>query len=66
MYNHLILLLQQQNETSARHRRFGTTRTMSSMQTQQPGSLPDVHIDPYRLIEDDLKDVYDDIRQVII
>ncbi|KAH0560575.1 hypothetical protein KQX54_006020 [Cotesia glomerata] len=39
---------------------------MSSMQTQQPGSLPDIHLDPYRLIEDDLKYVYDDIRRELI
>ncbi|KAK0098514.1 hypothetical protein PV326_007581 [Microctonus aethiopoides] len=36
------------------------------MQTQQPGSLPDIHVDPYRLIDDDLKDVYDDIRRELI
>lgn len=35
---------------------------MSSMQTIQPGSLPDYQIDPYRLVEDDLKLVYDGIR----
>jgi hypothetical protein len=39
-------------------------RVMSSMQTQQPGSLPDYRIDPYQLLEDDLKDVYEDIRRV--
>ncbi|KDR14770.1 Decaprenyl-diphosphate synthase subunit 1 [Zootermopsis nevadensis] len=33
------------------------------MHTQQPGSLPDYRVDPYRLLEDDLKDVYDDIRE---
>lgn len=37
-------------------RRFGTLRT------QYPGSLPDTTVDPYRLLEDDLKDVYHDIR----
>lgn len=43
-------------------------RDYSYMSTQHPGpgSLPDyqTHIDPYRLLEDDLKDVYRDIRQV--
>lgn len=39
-------------------------RTLSSIRTQQPGSLPDYQVDPYRLLEDDLKDVYDDIREV--
>ncbi|PNF34091.1 hypothetical protein B7P43_G01143 [Cryptotermes secundus] len=38
-------------------------RTLSSIRTQQPGSLPDYQVDPYRLLEDDLKDVYDDIRE---
>jgi decaprenyl-diphosphate synthase subunit 1 len=39
-------------------------RALSSVRTQQPGSLPDYQVDPYRLLEDDLKDVYDDIREV--
>lgn len=35
------------------------------MHTQQPGTaLPDYHVDPYRLLEDDLKTVYDEIRYV--
>lgn len=34
------------------------------MRTQQPGSLPDYQIDPYAILEDDLKDVYDYIRNV--
>lgn len=40
-------------------RTYGTTRT------QQPGSLPapDYPVDPYHLLEDDLKDVYGYIRQ---
>lgn len=58
-------MLQQRNERSRDHS-ITTSRAMSSMQTQQPGSLPDVHLDPYRLIEDDLKYVYDDIRRVRI
>lgn len=37
-------------------------RPFSSMQTQQPGSLPQYQVDPYRLLEDDLKDVYNEIR----
>lgn len=39
---------------------------MSTMQTQMPGSLPDYQIDPYRLIEDDLKDIFDDIQLVML
>jgi len=39
-------------------------RTLSSIRSQQPGSLPDYQVDPYRLLEDDLKEVYDDIREV--
>lgn len=38
-------------------------RTLSSIRSQQPGSLPDYQVDPYRLLEDDLKEVYDDIRE---
>ncbi|XP_069681823.1 all trans-polyprenyl-diphosphate synthase PDSS1 [Periplaneta americana] len=39
------------------------SRALSSARPQQPGSLPDYQVDPYRLLEDDLKDVYDDIRE---
>ncbi|XP_015183482.1 PREDICTED: decaprenyl-diphosphate synthase subunit 1 isoform X2 [Polistes dominula] len=38
---------------------------MSSMQTIQPGSLPDYQIDPYRLVEDDIKLVYHQIRSIL-
>lgn len=41
-----------------------TARTFATMRTQQPGSLPDYQIDPYVILEDDLKDVYDYIRNV--
>ncbi|XP_058798419.1 all trans-polyprenyl-diphosphate synthase PDSS1 [Phymastichus coffea] len=41
-------------------------RAMSSMQTQQPGSLADYRVEPYQLLEDDLKDVYEDIRQELV
>jgi len=34
------------------------------MQTQMPGSLPDYQIDPYRLVEDDIKDMFDEIQLV--
>lgn len=34
------------------------------MRTQQPGSLPYYDVDPYQLLEDDLKDVYSYIKQV--
>ncbi|KAL0104799.1 hypothetical protein PUN28_016441 [Cardiocondyla obscurior] len=36
------------------------------MQTQMPGSLPDYQIDPYRLVEDDLKDIFDDIHLELV
>lgn len=42
----------------------GTARTYATMRTQQPGSLPDYQIDPYIILDDDLKDVYDYIRNV--
>jgi len=29
-----------------------------------PGSLPDYQIDPYRLVEDDIKDMFDEIQLV--
>lgn len=53
-----------QSSTSTRDCRTSVARMMSSMQTQLPGSLHDYQVDPYRLLEDDLKDVYDDIREV--
>lgn len=61
-----MFIFQQKHGTSTRDYQMNDSRLMSSMQTQQPGPLPEVHIDPYRLLEDDLKDVYDDIRQVNI
>ncbi|XP_063979631.1 all trans-polyprenyl-diphosphate synthase PDSS1 isoform X1 [Diachasmimorpha longicaudata] len=59
-------LQQCKQQYPSRVERMGKCRSISSMQTQQPGSLPELHIDPYRLLEDDLKDVYDDIRQELI
>lgn len=54
-----------QSRTSTGDTRTNVARMMSSMQTQLPGSLYDSdQIDPYRLLEDDLKDIYDDIREV--
>lgn len=53
-----------QSRTSTRDCRTNVARMMSSMQTQLPGSLHDYQVDPYRLLEDDLKDVYDNIREV--
>lgn len=53
-----------QSRTSTRVYRTNVTRMMSSMQTQLPGSMHDYQVDPYRLVEDDLKDFYDDIREV--
>ncbi|XP_014300148.1 all trans-polyprenyl-diphosphate synthase PDSS1 [Microplitis demolitor] len=61
----LVQSCRQRNERT-RDQSITTPRAMSSIQTQQPGSLPDVHLDPYRLIEDDLKYVYDDIRRELI
>ncbi|KAG5882795.1 hypothetical protein JTB14_035625 [Gonioctena quinquepunctata] len=43
----------------------GTARTYATMRTQQPGSLPDYQVDPYVILEDDLKDVYDYIRNAL-
>ena len=39
-------------------------RLLSSVRNQQPGSLPEYQVDPYRMLEDDLKDVYTDVREV--
>ncbi|KAK0173162.1 hypothetical protein PV328_006401 [Microctonus aethiopoides] len=64
--NTLVQQCRQRNDTANTEYRFSATRGISSMQTQQPGSLPDIHVDPYRLIDDDLKDVYDDIRRELI
>ncbi|GLV41305.1 qless [Carabus blaptoides fortunei] len=41
------------------------TRSLTTMHTHQPGSLPEYQIDPYRLLEDDLKSVYDEIRMTL-
>ncbi|XP_019865686.1 all trans-polyprenyl-diphosphate synthase PDSS1 [Aethina tumida] len=41
----------------------GTAFSYSTMRTQQPGSLPEYQVDPYALLEDDLKDVYVYIRE---
>lgn len=37
-------------------------RNYATMNTHQPGPMPEYQIDPYRLLEDDLKDVYSYIR----
>ncbi|XP_025832400.1 decaprenyl-diphosphate synthase subunit 1 isoform X1 [Agrilus planipennis] len=39
-----------------------TARNYATMRTQQPGPLPVYQVDPYRLLEDDLRDLYEDIR----
>lgn len=42
------------------------TRKFSSVHTQQPaGPERELHIDPYLLLEDDLKYVYEDIRKLL-
>ncbi|KAK6617571.1 hypothetical protein RUM44_005159 [Polyplax serrata] len=56
-YNFSAFKLSVQSESI---RCFGTLRT------QYPGSLPDTSVDPYRLLEDDLKDIYHDIRTELI
>ncbi|XP_018051649.1 PREDICTED: decaprenyl-diphosphate synthase subunit 1 [Atta colombica] len=60
------LLQNCQNKTNSRDSRIGLARATSTMQTQMPGSLPDYQIDPYTLIEDDLKDIFVDIRTKLI
>ncbi|XP_011694039.1 PREDICTED: decaprenyl-diphosphate synthase subunit 1 [Wasmannia auropunctata] len=60
------LLQHCQNKTNTRDSRIGLARATSTMQTQMPGSLPDYQIDPYRLVEDDLKDIFDDIQVELI
>ncbi|XP_044002188.1 all trans-polyprenyl-diphosphate synthase PDSS1-like [Aphidius gifuensis] len=42
------------------------SRLLSSMLPNQPGSLLKENIDPYKLLEADLKDIYSDIRQKLI
>ncbi|XP_071629765.1 all trans-polyprenyl-diphosphate synthase PDSS1 [Temnothorax longispinosus] len=56
----------QQNKTNTRDSRIGLARATSTMQTQMPGSLPDYQIDPYRLVEDDIKDLFDEIQLELI
>lgn len=41
-----------------------TLRSYATMNTQQPGPMPEYQVDPYRLLEDDLKDVYSYIKTV--
>ncbi|RLU21586.1 hypothetical protein DMN91_005959 [Ooceraea biroi] len=60
------LLQRCQNKTNTQDSRINLARATSTMQTQMPGSLPDYQIDPYRLIEDDLKDIFDEIRLELI
>ncbi|XP_019767846.1 all trans-polyprenyl-diphosphate synthase PDSS1 [Dendroctonus ponderosae] len=42
-----------------------TLRSYATMNTQQPGPMPEYQVDPYRLLEDDLKDVYSYIKTVL-
>ncbi|KAG5312130.1 DPS1 synthase, partial [Acromyrmex insinuator] len=60
------LLQHYQNKMNSRDSRLDLVRATSTMQTQMPGSLPDYQIDPYTLIEDDLKDIFVDIRTRLI
>lgn len=55
---------QQQQQLHPCTRPQQTTRNYATMRTQQPGSLPYYDVDPYQLLEDDLKDVYSYIKQV--
>lgn len=42
-------------------------RTYSSVHTQQPaGPVREIQVDPYLLLEDDLKYIYDDIRKLLL
>lgn len=41
-----------------------STRDFSSAHTQQPGPKRDYQVDPYLLLEDELKYIYHDMRQV--
>lgn len=41
-----------------------STRDFSSAHTQQPGPKRDYQVDPYLLLEDELKYIYNDMRQV--
>lgn len=59
-----VLFSYLQNKTNMRDSRIGLARAMSTMQTQMPGSLPEHLIDPYRLLDDDMKTLYDEIRAV--
>ncbi|XP_030749964.1 decaprenyl-diphosphate synthase subunit 1 isoform X2 [Sitophilus oryzae] len=40
-------------------------RNYATMNTQQPGPMPEYQVDPYRLLEDDLKDVYTYVRNAL-
>ncbi|KAL1518122.1 hypothetical protein ABEB36_001794 [Hypothenemus hampei] len=42
-----------------------TLRNYATMNTHQPGPMPDYQVDPYRLLEDDLKDVYSYIKNAL-
>ncbi|KAG7190890.1 hypothetical protein KM043_006951 [Ampulex compressa] len=61
-----ILVQHCQSRTNMRENKTGVAKMMSSMQTQLPGSLHDYQVDPYRLLEDDLKDIHDEIRNMLI
>lgn len=39
------------------------SRLLSSVRSQQPGSLPEYRVDPYQLVDDDLKNVHFDIQE---
>lgn len=41
-----------------------STRDFSSAHTQQPGPKQDYQVDPYLLLDDELKYIYHDMRQV--
>lgn len=55
-----------QKRPQRHHHNIGhSVRQMSSMRSpHQPISMPEYQVNPYRLIDDDLKEVYDDIRLV--
>ncbi|XP_014467722.1 PREDICTED: decaprenyl-diphosphate synthase subunit 1 [Dinoponera quadriceps] len=60
------LLQRCQSKANTPDCRIGLARATSTMQTQMPGSRSDYQIDPYRVIEDDLKDLFENIRKELI
>ncbi|XP_032666618.1 decaprenyl-diphosphate synthase subunit 1 [Odontomachus brunneus] len=60
------LLQRCQSKTNTPDCRIGLVRATSTMQTQLPGSVADDQVDPYRLLENDLKDMFENIQEELI